>query len=1275
MPSPSPALLRPALLAAFALLLPVMALAPAAAGAGALDVAPAETAKSRAAGAPADLAGTLVGPLLELALGAARLDSASTPAAAGATNRAAGTKRLADAIATGALRIDERGAVQVEASIVGAGPDSAALTRLGVHVEVLRADLGRAQYRVPIAALAELARLEGVLALRPPTYARIAAGTVTSEGDAALRAELARDLLGLSGAGVRVGVISDGVAGLAAAIASGDAPTPEVQRAFNSGGLLAGSEGTAMIEIVHDLAPGAGILFASVSTFLEMMEAVDFLAERADIVVDDLGFLFPDDQQSDLSVNTAAALNNPDWRIRGYFTAAGNSATRHYQDPYTTGPDGSTLGLPFAGAVHEFRATARTVDTLAKGSKPYNEIFLGAGESVVVTLYWDDPWTGSGNDYDLYLLDGDNRVVAESGASQAGSPSHQPREQLEYVNAGEPGLFRIVVQNFEDRAATRELEIFVFDNAPLPGASTVLNFNTAASSLLAQSDAGGGVITVGAVGVAAAELSSIRPYSGRGPTNNGALKPDAVAVDGVTVTGSGGFPTPFFGTSAAAPHAAALAALVLEAHPSLLAADGGEPAGERTLLRALLTGSAQDLGVAGADTVYGFGRVDAVFALAEAPAVTVRVETEADAGVGSLRAAIAALNLAAAEGASSGAIEFGEGPIAIRPATALPALTVPNVAIDATSLLQDGRPGVVIDGGAIGPEGVAVPGLVVRSAGVTIAGIEVRNFSGPGLHLEGASAVRLRDLRLDGNATGLRVDGGAVDVQVGDESAAGLVAVHNLEDGVLISGASTENVRITRSRIGIEADGTPAGNGGAGIRIAEGAANHVIGAAPPPQQAPLASAQASPLSHVFQGSVVIDGLPAPAGTVVEALLDGVIVAAVALGVVEIDGGPGFVLSVSGSGDSVTFRIGGVLAAQRFAFQPGGLTTVALSVSATPVGGNVIAHNAGSGVRIEGESTGGISLRGNLIHSNGRLAIDLVSPTDPPGGVTPADPAGGAAGPNGLLNAPHLDSVTFQAGLARISGSATAGTLVDLYAAVDPGTDPDVERDSQGTGGAVRHLATVHTDGGQFRAENVAVGSATEVTALATDAAGNTSEFALNLVLEPAPSILEVSPSSGSTEGDGLATISGSGFGAAGTVQVFFGAAAATVEAQSATQLTVRTPPGEAGFVAVRVVNAGGRESRLESAYEYRAVRVVVLQPGWNNVIWRGPALPVTAGLESLAGVVDRVFAWDAELQRYRLFAAGVPAAVNTLHTLEPNQALWLFVSAPGPVLWEQPLAD
>jgi len=67
------------------------------------------------------------------------------------------------------------------------------------------------------------------------------------------------------------------------------------------------------------------------------------------------------------------------------------------------------------------------------------------------------------------------------------------------------------------------------------------------------------------------------------------------------VSGAAGFPSPFFGTSAAAPHVAAVAALLLEHKPGL----------DFTLVKGALQSTAADRGPSGFDTAYGAGLADA----------------------------------------------------------------------------------------------------------------------------------------------------------------------------------------------------------------------------------------------------------------------------------------------------------------------------------------------------------------------------------------------------------------------------------------------------------------------------------------------------------------------------------------------------------------------------------------------------------------------------------------------------------------------------------------
>ncbi len=112
-------------------------------------------------------------------------------------------------------------------------------------------------------------------------------GSKTSEGDLTHRAFDARMAFGVNGSGIRIGVLSDGASSLAASQALGDLP-PDVT--VLPGQIGGGDEGTAMMEIVHDLAPGAKLYFATafngIASFAQNIR--DLRAAGCDIIIDDV---------------------------------------------------------------------------------------------------------------------------------------------------------------------------------------------------------------------------------------------------------------------------------------------------------------------------------------------------------------------------------------------------------------------------------------------------------------------------------------------------------------------------------------------------------------------------------------------------------------------------------------------------------------------------------------------------------------------------------------------------------------------------------------------------------------------------------------------------------------------------------------------------------------------------------------------------------------------------------------------------------------------------
>ncbi|MFB3923482.1 MAG: choice-of-anchor D domain-containing protein [Terriglobia bacterium] len=625
-------------------------------------------------------------------------------------------KSVRDAVHTRLMRINAHNEVQVYILMSAVNDENLGQLRArGVSVEYADPAHRRVQARIPIAQLQTVAGLPFVNFIRLPNYAIRMTGSVNTEGDAILRSSLARTQTGVDGTGVRVGVISDGLKGVfatgcttCAGVTGGPISTEDLPAATgtrNASGVLtsssggingrsfaqnndleglipgcafagAGAEGTALLEIIHDIAPGAQLSFANADTDTAFNNAVNFLAASNDVVVDDLGFVgLPYDGTSAVSANTAAALNNNSNRIRGYFTSAGNFADEHYFGAYTdSNVAGNTIsGITNSGHLHQFQSSADTVDTLNLGPKPYNVIKLCAQDDtanncfgnseVLIFLTWNDPFGGSSNDYDLFLVDDSTgAVVASSEDPQSGT--QDPLEWIHYANdTGATGFFRIVVQNFNNSATAKNLSIFSFQpecasDGPRrldPSRHERLNFNTATKSVPAQSDSGGSPVSVVSVGAICSASdatqtlfggdptrdescfdtthSTIEFFSSRGPTLDGRNKPDISAIDGVSITGAGNFPCdasapnchdPFFGTSAAAPHMAGIAALTLQGAPCLLKGSTGalaDPAA-RGNLRSLLVDNAAALYDPGAGTalpnnMFGTGRADALATLLE----------------------------------------------------------------------------------------------------------------------------------------------------------------------------------------------------------------------------------------------------------------------------------------------------------------------------------------------------------------------------------------------------------------------------------------------------------------------------------------------------------------------------------------------------------------------------------------------------------------------------------------------------------------------------------
>lgn len=451
---------------------------------------------------------------------------------------------------------------------------------------------------LPLASIETLASRDEVSFIRPAVPARTHAGKIVSQGDAAHKANLARTTFGLNGSGVKVGVLSDSVDHLSTSQASGElGPVTVLPGQQGSGN----GEGTAMLEIVHDLAPGASLYFAtadgSPASFANNIKALRNAG--CDIIVDDVGYLNEAPFQDDVisrAVNTVTANGAL------YFSSAGNAGNKRSNHSGTWEGDFVDGGsYSQGGSYHSF------------GTAKYNTI-TSARSQAYASLFWSDPLGKSANDYDLYILDSTGQtIVARSDDYQNGTSD--PVEFVDQVSAGQ----RIVVVRSSGQPRfihvdTGDAELAISTAGNVRGHPAAVDaFCVAAMSI---QSAGGGAF-LGGLTNPLEYFSSDGPrrvfYNSNGTaltpgnlsSSGGAVrqKPDLTAADGVA-TSVPGF-SPFYGTSAAAPHAAAVAALVKSYKPDLTPA----------LMRKVLISSALDVAPAGTDEASGAGIVMALNAI------------------------------------------------------------------------------------------------------------------------------------------------------------------------------------------------------------------------------------------------------------------------------------------------------------------------------------------------------------------------------------------------------------------------------------------------------------------------------------------------------------------------------------------------------------------------------------------------------------------------------------------------------------------------------------
>jgi len=539
-----------------------------------------------------------------------------------------------------------------------------ALLGLGlVHAAVYSNDVGG---WLPVDQLEAAAGRAEVVSVRA-AMARTRAGAVTSQGDFAQRSSVVRTTyatlpIPLDGTGVTVGVLSDSFDCYAAYAAAGT-PAASGRGGYAQNGFTAddaidvstgdlpptvtvlkeadcpkygppdqepfGDEGRAMLQIVHDVAPGASLAFytgeGSEADFANGIGAL--AAAGAKVIADDLGYFDEPFFQDGI---IAQAIDTVESNGVAYFSAAGNDGTLSYQN---TAPSFATLSTsaPTAGEhLLNFDTTGATITT----SLPVTVPPIPPGDFVVVVVQWDQPYVtgapgsaGATSSIDLcvtgasgatlIITDYYGNLVSCTGpnavgvdpyqiliiANPANAASNSAQQSLNVIvglaaNANGTVVPGRILVSVKDGGLGSTIDAFWSGGPTIqghPGAAgaaavgAAFYFNTpqcgtSPATLESYSSAGGAPILFNAQAAGARYATPIvrqkpdfvGPDGGNDTflgftlakanypgTTDGLLNTSISACQNVT-----SYPN-FFGTSAAAPHAAGIAALMLQAYPAV----------------------------------------------------------------------------------------------------------------------------------------------------------------------------------------------------------------------------------------------------------------------------------------------------------------------------------------------------------------------------------------------------------------------------------------------------------------------------------------------------------------------------------------------------------------------------------------------------------------------------------------------------------------------------------------------------------------------------------
>ncbi len=428
-------------------------------------------------------------------------------------------------------------------------------------------------------------------------------GLANNQAEQAMEVDAARRVFNnLTGSGIQVGTLSDSVGqvggGISDSRVTGDLPNgARYKIAANVANSNFKDEGRAMMEHIYDISPsidffGFATAFGGKATFANNITWL--VNQGMGIIVDDVVYPSEPFYQDGVVAQAVEAFVNQGGI---YFVSANNQANSSYEKEFSDSDNDD---------FHNF-----------DGSDELFSITVNSSSEVKLALQWAQPWANATTNLDFELRDLSNNIVASSTTNNIGG---NPYEFISLPSSSTTKNYNIVVKRITGNASNLIFKFISFSSG-----TTLNEYANAAAGTINPHGATKGI----AMGAAPWFNRDVAEgFSSQGPHKRffdklgnpvGPFifdKPDFMGIDGANTSFFGSTDIPqdsdalpnFFGTSASAPNAAAVAALMLQQA-------GGPGSLDANDIEESIRLSAIDLGNEGFDKVNGHGRINALGAI------------------------------------------------------------------------------------------------------------------------------------------------------------------------------------------------------------------------------------------------------------------------------------------------------------------------------------------------------------------------------------------------------------------------------------------------------------------------------------------------------------------------------------------------------------------------------------------------------------------------------------------------------------------------------------